>query len=80
MPLQMMGARIETHEGRPPVRIRGTPQLRGIDYSLPVASAQVKSALLLAGLAAERTHARDRAGALARSHRAHAGRLRRAAR
>jgi 3-phosphoshikimate 1-carboxyvinyltransferase len=52
VPLAMMGARIHTREGRPPVEIRGTPQLRGIHYSLPVASAQVKSALLLAGLAA----------------------------
>jgi len=57
VPLQMMGARIHTHEGRPPVQIRGTPHLRGIHYSLPVASAQVKSAVLLAGLAASgRTH------------------------
>ncbi len=52
VPLAMMGAQIRTHDGRPPVQIRGTPQLRGIHYSLPVASAQVKSALLLAGLAA----------------------------
>jgi 3-phosphoshikimate 1-carboxyvinyltransferase len=52
VPLQMMGAHIHTHEGRPPVHIRGTPQLRAIHYSLPVASAQVKSALLLAALAA----------------------------
>jgi 3-phosphoshikimate 1-carboxyvinyltransferase len=52
LPLQMMGARIHTHEGRPPVHIRGTPQLRGIHYSLPVASAQVKSAVLLAALSA----------------------------
>jgi len=51
-PLQMMGARIHTHAGRPPVEIQGTPQLRAIHYSLPVASAQVKSAVLLAGLAA----------------------------
>jgi len=50
VPLQMMGAHIQTHEGRPPVQIRGTPQLRAIHYSLPVASAQVKSAVLLAGL------------------------------
>ena len=57
VPLQMMGARIETHQGRPPVEIRGTPHLRAIHYSLPVASAQVKSAVLLAGLAARgRTH------------------------
>ena len=52
VPLQMMGARIHTHAGRPPVEIHGTPQLRAIHYSLPVASAQVKSAVLLAGLAA----------------------------
>jgi 3-phosphoshikimate 1-carboxyvinyltransferase len=52
VPLQMMGARIHTRQGRPPVEIRGTPHLRAIHYSLPVASAQVKSAVLLAGLAA----------------------------
>ena len=52
VPLAMMGAQIRTHDGRPPVEIRGTPHLRAIDYSLPVASAQVKSAVLLAGLAA----------------------------
>jgi 3-phosphoshikimate 1-carboxyvinyltransferase len=51
-PLAMMGAQIRTHDGRPPVEIRGTPRLRAIDYSLPVASAQVKSAVLLAALAA----------------------------
>jgi 3-phosphoshikimate 1-carboxyvinyltransferase len=52
VPLAMMGAQIHTREGRPPVEIRGTPQLRAIHYSLPVPSAQVKSAVLLAGLAA----------------------------
>ena len=51
-PLRAMGARVTTHEGRPPVVIHGTPRLRAIEYTLPVASAQVKSALLLAGLAA----------------------------
>jgi 3-phosphoshikimate 1-carboxyvinyltransferase len=51
-PLRQMGAHITTQEGRPPVRIQGTPKLNGIEYTLPVASAQVKSALLLAGLAA----------------------------
>jgi 3-phosphoshikimate 1-carboxyvinyltransferase len=51
-PLRAMGARIDTQDGRPPVLIHGTPELRGIEYTLPVASAQVKSALLLAGLAA----------------------------
>jgi len=52
VPLRLMGADIRTQEGRPPVEIRGTPQLRAIDYDLPVASAQVKSAVLLAGLRA----------------------------
>ncbi len=51
-PLRRMGARIDTQGGRPPVVIRGNPHLEGIAYTLPVASAQVKSALLLAGLSA----------------------------
>jgi 3-phosphoshikimate 1-carboxyvinyltransferase len=54
-PLREMGARIDTHEGRPPVRIRGGAGLQGIHYDMPVASAQVKSAILLAGLYAEGT-------------------------
>lgn len=49
-PLRRMGACIETTGGRPPLHIRGGQVLHGIDYSMPVASAQVKSALLLAGL------------------------------
>ena len=49
-PLRLMGARIETTDGHAPVRIEGSGALRGIDYALPVASAQVKSAVLLAGL------------------------------
>jgi 3-phosphoshikimate 1-carboxyvinyltransferase len=49
-PLRLMGARIETTDGRPPVRIAGSQTLTGIRYELPVASAQVKSAVLLAGL------------------------------
>ncbi|HEV7138492.1 MAG TPA: 3-phosphoshikimate 1-carboxyvinyltransferase, partial [Steroidobacteraceae bacterium] len=51
-PLRLMGADIRTHDGRPPVEIHGTPELRAIEYPLPVASAQVKSAVLLAGLRA----------------------------
>jgi 3-phosphoshikimate 1-carboxyvinyltransferase len=51
-PLRLMGARIDTVEGRPPVKIHGGQPLHGIDYALPVASAQVKSAVLLAGLGA----------------------------
>jgi cyclohexadieny/prephenate dehydrogenase / 3-phosphoshikimate 1-carboxyvinyltransferase len=50
-PLRLMGANIKTQNGRPPVEIQGS-KLRGIVYALPVASAQVKSAVLLAGLQA----------------------------
>jgi 3-phosphoshikimate 1-carboxyvinyltransferase len=49
-PLTRMGARIQTQEGRPPVRIEPAGGLKGIRYEMPMASAQVKSALLLAGL------------------------------
>jgi cyclohexadieny/prephenate dehydrogenase / 3-phosphoshikimate 1-carboxyvinyltransferase len=50
-PLREMGARIETSEdGRPPLHIQGDSRLVGMDYSMPMASAQVKSCLLLAGL------------------------------
>jgi 3-phosphoshikimate 1-carboxyvinyltransferase len=49
-PLALMGAHIDTHDGMPPLRVRGGQPLQGIRYELPVASAQVKSALLLAGL------------------------------
>jgi 3-phosphoshikimate 1-carboxyvinyltransferase len=52
-PLRAMGARIDTRDGRPPVRIHGGQALHAIDYTLPVASAQVKSAILLAALQAE---------------------------
>jgi 3-phosphoshikimate 1-carboxyvinyltransferase len=48
-PLTRMGAEVETTDGRLPLRIRGRP-LHGIEYELPVASAQVKSCILLAGL------------------------------
>ena len=51
-PLARMGARIDSDEGFPPLRIHGGQRLAGIDTMLPVASAQVKSALLLAGLQA----------------------------
>ncbi|AMD00683.1 3-phosphoshikimate 1-carboxyvinyltransferase [Halomonas chromatireducens] len=53
-PLRLMGAVIETAEGgRPPLKIRGGQTLKGIDYDMPMASAQVKSCLLLAGLYAD---------------------------
>ncbi|OED40328.1 bifunctional prephenate dehydrogenase/3-phosphoshikimate 1-carboxyvinyltransferase [Endozoicomonas sp. (ex Bugula neritina AB1)] len=53
-PLTDMGAHIETAEGgRPPLVIKGGVSLKGIDYSLPMASAQVQSCLLMAGMYAE---------------------------
>ncbi len=53
-PLKQMAARIESEEGgRAPLRIKGGQKLKTIEYDMPVASAQVKSCLLLAGLNAE---------------------------
>ena len=55
-PLREMGADVRTRNGTPPVDIGGNRGLRGIDYRMPIASAQVKSAILLAALyAAEPT-------------------------
>jgi 3-phosphoshikimate 1-carboxyvinyltransferase len=53
-PLTLMGAAIESDcDGTPPLQLSGGLKLHAIDYDLPIASAQVKSALLLAGLYAE---------------------------
>ena len=53
-PLALMGARIDTRDdGTPPLHIHGGQALAGIDYALPVASAQVKSAILLAAMFAD---------------------------
>jgi 3-phosphoshikimate 1-carboxyvinyltransferase len=49
-PLREMGADVRTHNGTPPVDIGGTRRLHGIEYQMPIASAQVKSAILLASL------------------------------
>ncbi len=50
-PLALMGAVVDTEKGgRPPLRIKGGSALKGIHYDMPIASAQVKSAVLLAGL------------------------------
>ena len=49
-PLELMGARIESNDGKPPLRIHGSNSLLPITYELPVASAQVKSAILFAAL------------------------------
>jgi 3-phosphoshikimate 1-carboxyvinyltransferase len=53
VPLRLMGADIRTIDGKPPVSIVGKRKLQGIRYAMPVASAQLKSALLLAGLYAD---------------------------
>ncbi len=53
-PLALMGAKVEGNDdGTPPLKVSGGQVLKGIDYTLPMASAQVKSCLLLAGLYAE---------------------------
>ena len=52
-PLTEMGAVIESNDGKPPLKITGGQKLKGIHYDLPVASAQVKSCVLLAGLYAD---------------------------
>ena len=53
-PLTQMGAVVESNcDGTPPLQIRGGVKLHGIDYELPMASAQVKSCILLAGLYAD---------------------------
>jgi 3-phosphoshikimate 1-carboxyvinyltransferase len=53
-PLTLMGAHLDTEDGRPPLRIHASSQrLHGIRYTMPMASAQVKSAIMLAGLYAE---------------------------
>lgn len=55
-PLSQMGAKVETAaDGRPPLRIFGGHSLNGIEYNMPMASAQVKSCCLLAGLYANGT-------------------------
>ena len=51
-PLELMGAKIESNEGKAPLRISGR-NLKGVDYSSKIASAQVKSCVLLAGLKAQ---------------------------
>jgi 3-phosphoshikimate 1-carboxyvinyltransferase len=55
VPLERMGARVTATDGRPPLTIEGTARLAPIDFAPEVPSAQVKSAVLLAGLHAEGT-------------------------
>jgi 3-phosphoshikimate 1-carboxyvinyltransferase len=55
VPLERMGARIDSHDGRPPLTIHGRSDVRALDFTPEVPSAQVKSAVLLAGLHAQGT-------------------------
>ena len=66
-PLALMGARIDSEYA--PLHIPGGTVLSGVDYTLPIPSAQVKSALLFAGLYAEQPHPHSRTHPLPRSHR-----------
>lgn len=63
-PLEMMGATVESDDGHPPLRVTGHPPLQPIRFELPVASAQLKTCLLLAGLHADgRTEVVEKLGA-----------------
>ena len=63
-PLELMGASMESEDGRPPLVIHGCEELKPINYELPMASAQVKSCVLLAGLyATGRTQVVEKSGA-----------------
>ena len=66
-PLREMGADVRTHNGTPPVDIVGKRPISGIDYQMPIASAQVKSAILLAALYAD-TPTTVTAPAVSRDH------------
>jgi 3-phosphoshikimate 1-carboxyvinyltransferase len=52
-PLRRMGAEIRTEEGHAPIEVSGASMLRGVEHRLDIPTAQVKSAILLAGLAAD---------------------------
>ena len=67
VPLSRMGAGIKTRDGKPPVIIEGGRLLVGIDYEMPVASAQVKTAILLAAIWADGT-TRIRQPGICRDH------------
>jgi 3-phosphoshikimate 1-carboxyvinyltransferase len=60
-PLRSMGATVKTTNGTPPIRVRGRRELKAIEYAPEVPSAQIKSAILFAGLAASgTTHVSER--------------------
>lgn len=52
-PLEQMGAKIDSNDGKPPLMVHGGQSLKAIHYDMPMASAQVKSCILLAGLYAD---------------------------
>jgi len=66
-PLELMGAKITSNDGKPPLLVQGSNNLKPITYKLPIASAQVKSAILFAGLG---THGRTQVkeSSLSRDH------------
>jgi len=66
-PLELMGAKITSNDGKPPLLVQGSNNLNPITYKLPIASAQVKSAILFAGLG---THGRTQVkeSSLSRDH------------
>ncbi|MCL2415917.1 MAG: 3-phosphoshikimate 1-carboxyvinyltransferase [Defluviitaleaceae bacterium] len=69
IPLQKMGANIKTREGLAPIEIFGNSKLQGINYQMPVLSAQVKSAVMLAALYAEgETRIMEKEACLTRDH------------
>jgi len=66
-PLEMMGAKIHSNSGKPPLTVYGSEEIKPISYKLPVASAQVKSAILFAALGAHgRTEVKE--SSLSRDH------------
>jgi 3-phosphoshikimate 1-carboxyvinyltransferase len=66
-PLEMMGARIHSNSGKPPLTVYGSEEIKPILYKLPMASAQVKSAILFAALGAHgRTQVKETS--LSRDH------------
>lgn len=80
VPLRRMGATVETTDGRPPIRVRGISALEAITHDQEPPSAQVKSAIMLAGLSAngvtrvrERVRTRDHTERLLRAFGADAG-------
>jgi len=66
-PLELMGAKFDSQGGKPPLTIHGSGTIKPITYELPIASAQVKSAILFAGLGAHgRTQVKE--SSLSRDH------------